>query len=61
MKTVFIRLIVFLFPSEAFAYIDPGSGMLVWQGVIAAIGAVVIFIGKPIQRIKGWIQRLKRK
>ena len=61
MKIIAILLFVFLFPSDAFAYIDPGSGMLVWQGVIAAIGAVLIFVRNPIQTIKGWIERLKRK
>lgn len=60
-KIVSIPLIVFLFPSDAFAYIDPGSGMLVWQGVIAAIGAGVIFAKNPVQTIKGWVRRLKRK
>ena len=61
MKIVFVLLSVFSFPSEAYAYIDPGSGRLVWQGVIAAIGAVVIFVRNPIQSVKGWIQRFRRK
>lgn len=61
MKFISILCIIFLFPSDAFAYIDPGSGMLVWQGVIAAIGAGVIFAKNPVQTIKGWVRRLKRK
>ena len=59
--SLFAVLLALWSPSEAFAYIDPGSGMLIWQGVIAAIGAVLIFVRHPIQTIKGWIQRLKRK
>lgn len=61
MKIALALLITFLFPADALAYIDPGSGMLVWQGAIAAIGAVVIFIKHPVQTIKSWIERLHRK
>lgn len=61
MKIVSILCVIFLFPSDAFAYIDPGSGMLVWQGAIAAIGAVVIFVRNPLDTIKGWARRFKRK
>lgn len=61
MNIVSAFLIILLFPSDAFAYIDPGSGMLVWQGAIAAIGAVVIFARNPIQTLKSWVQRLRRK
>lgn len=50
-----------LIPMSAWAYIDPGSGMLVWQGVIAAIGAVIVFIRNPIQAIKDLINRFHRK
>ncbi len=45
----------------AWAYVDPGSGMLLWQGLIAAIGAVLIFLRNPIQIIKSWIDRLRGK
>lgn len=47
--------------SSAWAYVDPGSGMLLWQGLVAAIGAVLIFIRNPIQVLKSWIYRLRGK
>jgi hypothetical protein len=47
-----------LVPS-AWAYVDPGSGMLLWQGIVAAIGAVLIFFRNPIQVIKSWIDRIR--
>ena len=50
-----------LFSSTAWAYVDPGSGMLLWQGLIAAIGAVLIFLRNPIQVIKSWIDRIRGK
>ena len=56
-----LLLILLLSPSEAAAYIDPGSGMLFWQGLIAAIGGLLIFLRQPVETIKGWIRRLRRK
>lgn len=47
--------------SYAHAYVDPGSGMLIWQGLIALIGAVVIFVRHPIDTIKRWLKRRSDK
>lgn len=51
---------LFIVPS-AYAYVDPGSGMLLWQGLVALIGAVLIFFRNPIQVIKSWIDRIRGK
>lgn len=50
-----------LSPSCAFAYVDPGSGMLVWQGLLAAIGAVIVFVRNPKDVLKQWIARFRKK
>jgi hypothetical protein len=50
-----------LAPSAAFAYVDPGSGMLLWQGLLAAIGAVIVFVRNPIKVVKAFFERLRRK
>ena len=50
-----------LAPLPAFAYVDPGSGMLMWQGLLALIGAVVVFIRQPIQTLKNLINRIRRR
>ena len=47
--------------STAWAYVDPGSGMLVWQGLIAGIGAVLVFLRNPIQVIKSMLNWIRRK
>jgi hypothetical protein len=47
-------------PSTAFAYIDPGSGMLLWQGLIAAIGAGLVFVRRPWQVIKKFLTRWRK-
>ena len=61
MNVLFTLLLVSLFPVEAHAYVDPGSSMLFWQGLIAAVGGVVMLVKNPVQLIKDWIQRLQRK
>lgn len=63
-STITLGRIVFLWfvlVSSASAYIDPGSGMLFWQGFIAVIGAVLVFFRNPLAVIRDWIKRLRRK
>lgn len=48
-------------PLTAYAYVDPGAGMLVWQGVIAAIGAVLVFVRNPVAAVKRLLKRFRRK
>ena len=58
---IMVCLLWVAFTSSAWAYVDPGSGMLLWQGLVAAIGAVLIFVRNPIQIVKSWIARLRGK
>ncbi len=41
--------------TPAFAYIDPGAGMVVWQGLLALIGAVAVFARRPWQALRRWV------
>jgi len=51
-----------LFASPSvYAYVDPGSGMLLWQGLIAGVGVVLVFLRSPKQSIKRLLARFKRK
>ena len=61
MNLLKIAYLTFFFTPSAFAYVDPGSGMLLWQGLVALIGAVLIFFRNPIQVIKSWIERIRGK
>lgn len=56
-----LLLVALLSPAAAFAYVDPGSGMLLWQGLLAALGAVIVFVRSPIKAIKALIERFRRK
>ena len=48
-------------PLSAYAYVDPGSGMLIWQGLIALVGAVLVFVRQPVETFKRMIKRIRRK
>lgn len=58
-KVVMLALV--LSPASAFAYVDPGSGMLVWQGLLAAIGAIIVFARNPKDTVKQWLARWRKK
>jgi len=47
--------------SPAHAYIDPGSGLLLLQGVLAVVGGIIVFVRHPIQTIKRWIGQLRKR
>lgn len=59
--TVAVLLAALGYSTTAFAYVDPGSGMLVWQGLIAAIGAMVVFVRNPVATIKALLARFRKK
>lgn len=54
-------LALVVWPASAFAYVDPGSGMLIWQGVLAAVGAVIVSVRKPMEVIRRVLQRFRKK
>ena len=55
-----VLLSLLSFPGAAFAYIDPGAGMLLLQAVIAAIGAALIFVRRPFEWIARKLKSLRR-
>lgn len=58
---LFIVALLALSPLSAFAYVDPGSGMLLWQGLLAAVGAALMFIRRPWEALKRFIDRFRNK
>jgi hypothetical protein len=56
-----LLILLMLTPVSAFAYVDPGSGMLLWQGLLALVGAVIVFARNPVEAIKRLLARFKRK
>ncbi len=45
----------------AYAYIDPGTGLLLMQGLFAALGFLVAFVKNPVKKIKDLSKRLRGK
>lgn len=56
-----LLLVLSLTPLPAMAYIDPGSGMLLWQGLVAAVGAALVFFRRPWDVLKRLLDRLRGK
>ncbi len=54
-------LICLIFSSSAYAYVDPGSALLLLQGLFASIGAALVFIKKPWGLIAKLFSRNKLK
>lgn len=50
-----------LYATSVHAYIDPGSSLLVLQGVFAFIGGLIVFVRNPVEKLKNLWQRLRRK
>ena len=51
-KTFSRIIILLLLPNLAFAYVDPGTGVLLWQGLIAAVGVILLLVKRPLLWIK---------
>lgn len=45
-----VFLLLFSFP--AFAYIDPGSGGMIVQGILALVASVIFYLRNPLELLK---------
>ncbi len=52
--------IISLTVQHAFAYLDPASGSMILQGILAGIAAVGVSIGVFWRRIKSFLSRRKK-
>jgi uncharacterized membrane protein YjdF len=57
MRPIVVLLALLAFTSPAFAYVDPGTGMLAIQGLIALVIGVLAFVQHPFQTIGRWWRR----
>jgi hypothetical protein len=46
---------------KAHAYLDPGTGSLLMQGLIAAVTGALIFLRSPWNFVKNYFLRVKRR
>lgn len=57
----YLLILVALWIPSAHAYVDPGSGMLLWQALIAVIGAIIVFVRHPVDTLKRLYRNLFKK
>lgn len=61
---IFVATFILLFPSTAFAYVDPGTGAYLLQLLITIFGAVMFYISRPVQLfrlVREFFSRKKKK
>jgi hypothetical protein len=51
--------ILFLVPLDAYAYIDPGMGILMWQGFLAVLGGILFVVRSPKEALKKIIKKFR--
>ena len=59
-KYVLVYLLI-SYPVVAFAYIDPGTGTLLIQGLLALFGAIIVFVKSPGVYIKRLYRGIKNR
>ena len=61
MKYILKSFVIYMiFTSNAFAYIDPGIGSIILQGIIASIAAVGVFFSSVRRKIYNLFYRIKK-
>ena len=53
--------IMFCSTSNAYAYIDPGTGSFIIQSILAIGGAIVFYLGYPIRIFKNIYYKIFKK
>lgn len=61
LQKYYIIFVLLAFSSDAHAYIDSGSTLLLIQGLLALMGGLLVFIKKPIQTIKNLIAKIQKR
>ena len=61
-KFIFFILCILIFNKKAFAYLDPGMGSMLLQGIIAVIAATGLTLKIYWQKIKDFFKnKIKKK
>jgi len=60
-EVIFIAATLCLVASRANAYIDPATGLVAWQAILAVVGGLLIFLRNPIKFIKDIFFRIRNR
>lgn len=52
--------LLFFTPSEAFAYVDPGSGALIWQAALSAFFGALFLARRTLLKLLGGLRHRDR-
>lgn len=58
-QSAFIVVAVLAWPMPVYAYVDPSSSLMVLQGLLAALGGLLVFVRHPLQTLRRWIAKLR--
>ena len=53
-----LTILLSLYGSEAYAYIDPASGAFLLQMVVAAVAGAAVTIKMHWNKLSGWLRRI---
>lgn len=57
-KLVYLIVIFCLIQNNSFAYLDPGTGTLIMQFLVAAFAACSLFIKQIIAKVKTFLKKI---
>ena len=57
-KLILTTIVISAYPSISFAYIDPGTGGILLQALLAGFAAVVTFITMSWRRLKNFVNKI---
>lgn len=57
-KAAFILLLILIMSNKAYAYIDPGTGSILVQALLAAFAAVGTFVTLSWRKFKDFINKI---
>ena len=60
-KNLAYFLLIFILPTKAYAYLDPGTGSIIIQSIIAAMATGLFALSGYWNKIKSFFKRNKKK
>jgi len=60
-KKMILLALILLYSANAMAYLDPGTGSVIIQGVIAGLAIVILEIKNIYRYIKSFLKQLSNK
>lgn len=59
--SVALGLALLFTASRAQAYVDPGSGALVWQAILAGFFGAIFYFLTPVRLLKSWLRQTGKR